>query len=94
MPGNALVARRYSVRGQVQGVGFRDFVQREARQRSLTGYVRNLADGSVLVCAAGDPANLAELESILWKGPRWAEVRAVEVEEMREQRFDDFRIVP
>ena len=89
----SLVGRRFSVRGRVQGVGFRDFVQREAHRRAITGYTRNLMDGSLLVCAVGSVTAIAELEAILNQGPRGAEVRAVEVEEMAAQEFEVFRIV-
>jgi acylphosphatase len=77
----------------VQGVGFRDFIQREARRLSLTGYARNLADGSVMVCAIGSQDSITEIESIVRQGPRWAEVRGLNVEEMEAQPFDDFRIL-
>jgi acylphosphatase len=71
-------ARLYWVRGRVQGVGFRNFVQREADQLALTGWSRNLDDGRVEVMAQGPAEKLKELEGLLWKGPRWAEVRGVE----------------
>jgi acylphosphatase len=77
----------------VQGVGFRDFAQREAHRRGITGYTRNLVDGSLLVCAVGDVIAIAELEGMLQQGPRGAEVRGVDVEEMPAQEFDGFRIV-
>ena len=89
-----LVGKRFSVQGRVQGVGFRDFAQREARRLNLTGYARNLSDGSVLVCAVGSESSVNEMESLLRTGPRWAEVRNLIVEEMADQRFDDFRIFP
>jgi acylphosphatase len=92
-PGKALAGRRFLIHGRVQGVGFRDFVQREARRLNLTGYTRNLADGSVLVCVVGGPESVAEMEGIARQGPRWAEVRGLSVEEMEAQPFDDFRIV-
>jgi acylphosphatase len=68
------------VRGDVQGVGFRWSVQREADRLGLTGYAENLPDGSVRVEAEGDPGRLDELEAFLRQGPRWAEVGAVEAE--------------
>ena len=46
-------ARRWLIRGRVQGVGFRYFAQRAAAELGLTGYVRNLDDGRVEVYAAG-----------------------------------------
>ena len=91
--GEEVIGRRFSIQGRVQGVGFRDFVHREARNRGLTGYVRNLSDGSVLVCAVGPEKRVAELESLLHRGPQWADVRRVDAEEMPAQPFDEFRIV-
>jgi acylphosphatase len=74
-------ARRWFVRGRVQGVGFRRFVQREAVELSLVGWARNLADGRVEVLAQGPAEALDALQGRLWSGPRWAEVRDVEVVE-------------
>ncbi len=71
--------RRYLVRGQVQGVGFRNFVQREAVSRGLRGWVRNLDDGRVEALAEGPPAVLSDFEGRLHQGPRWSQVRGVEV---------------
>ena len=71
-------ARFYRVRGQVQGVGFRYFVQQSATAIGLRGWVRNVDDGSVEVYAVGTHHQLSELAGLLWKGPRWAEVRGVE----------------
>jgi acylphosphatase len=70
-------ARLYRVRGRVQGVGFRYFVEHAASKLGIRGWVRNLDDGSVEVYAVGTPAQLADLAGLLWKGPRWAEVRGV-----------------
>ena len=71
-------ARRWEVRGRVQGVGFRYFVRRLARGLELSGWVANREDGSVTVAAAGPSAALAELESGLADGPALARVDAVE----------------
>jgi acylphosphatase len=75
------LARLYRVRGRVQGVGFRYFVEHAASALGLSGYVRNVDDGSVEVYAAGNEKQLSELAGLLWKGPRWAEVRGVEESE-------------
>jgi acylphosphatase len=66
------------VKGEVQGVGFRWAVQRQAGQLGLTGYAENLPDGSVRVEAEGDPARLDELEAFLRQGPHWAEVDSLD----------------
>lgn len=70
-------ARRYIVRGRVQGVGFRWFVDFEARQLGLAGWVRNLPDGTVEALAMGTDEQLAALYQKLKKGPRAARVDEV-----------------
>lgn len=77
--GAGAAGRRWLVRGRVQGVGFRRFVQREAVELGLGGWVRNLDDGRVEAFATGPAAALDALQGRLWQGPRWAEVRDVEV---------------
>ncbi len=71
-------ARRFVVRGRVQGVGFRWFVEREARILGIAGWVRNNADGSVEVLAMGSRDQLLGLRSRLRSGPRAARVDDVE----------------
>ena len=68
-----------SVRGQVQGVGYRWFVQREAARLGLQGWVANQADGSVEVIAEGPETALSELVLMLWEGPLGASVGGVAV---------------
>jgi acylphosphatase len=67
------------VRGYVQGVGFRWFVQREAARLGLDGWVANRADGSVEVMAEGPDERLSELLLQLWEGPTGSAVSDVEV---------------
>ena len=55
-----LQARRFIVRGRVQGVGFRWFVEREAHILAIAGWVRNNPDGSVEILAMGSREQLAE----------------------------------
>jgi acylphosphatase len=74
-------ARRFVIRGRVQGVGFRWFVEREAHILGITGWVRNNDDGSVEVLAVGAPEKLAELRSKLQAGPRAARVDDLEESE-------------
>ena len=75
------LGRRYVVRGRVQGVGFRFFVERVARQLGLGGYVKNLRDGHVEVYAIGTAEQLSELKRRLVEGPRAARVERIEEEE-------------
>jgi acylphosphatase len=74
-------AKRFIVRGRVQGVGFRWFVEREAHMLGVAGWVRNNSDGSVEVLAQGTRDQLAGLHSHLREGPRAARVDNVEVSE-------------
>ncbi len=66
------------VRGRVQGVGFRWFVQREAEALGLSGWVRNNPDGAVEVLASGSQQQLASLATKLKDGSRAARVDGVE----------------
>jgi acylphosphatase len=70
--------RRYRVHGEVQGVGFRAFVWREARRLGVEGWARNRYDGSVEVLAEGSPLQLDTLASALADGPRMSRVDRVE----------------
>ena len=73
-------AYRYLVHGRVQGVGYRYFVLRQAEALGVSGFARNLADGSVEVVAEGSEQALADLEARLREGPSFSEVSQVERE--------------
>jgi acylphosphatase len=75
----ATLARRFLIRGRVQGVGFRWFVEREAHILKIAGWVRNNPDSTVEVLAQGTREQLAGLHSRLREGPRAARVDQVEV---------------
>ena len=79
--GQQVAARRFLVRGRVQGVGFRWFVEREAYILQIAGWVRNNPDGTVEVLAQGTRDQLAGLRSRLHEGPRAARIDDVEVSE-------------
>ncbi len=64
----------FLIQGRVQGVGFRWFVQREASELELRGWVRNTEDGEVEVVAAGEAIDLDEFRSSLHRGPRGSRV--------------------
>jgi len=86
-------ARRYIVRGRVQGVGFRWFVEREAHMLGIAGWVRNNHDGTVELLAQGTRDQLSGLHSRLREGPRAARVDSVEVfEENPVSGLSSFRI--
>lgn len=62
------------IRGRVQGVGYRLFTSRAARELGLTGYVRNLVDGSVETVLQGPAEKIDEMKKILARGPAFAKV--------------------
>jgi len=80
------------ISGRVQGVGFRYFVERAARGIGVTGWARNLDDGSVEVHANGSKSQLDELESRLRQGPPRADVRGFEVMEASVMESSSFYI--
>lgn len=89
----AIEAKRYVVRGRVQGVGFRWFVEREAHMLGVAGWVRNNHDGSVEVLAQGTRDQLSGLHGRLREGPRAARVDAVDVSDATPaQGLSSFRI--
>ncbi len=76
------VCRKCRVAGRVQGVFFRASTQQRAQQLALTGYARNMDDGSVEVLVCGDSAQVEQLCRWLWQGPQAAEVAHVECREV------------
>lgn len=84
--------RHFLVSGRVQGVFFRAATEAAARRLGLTGWVRNLADGSVELVACGEDAKLSELEHWLWQGPPRARVEQVRSREVERQTFGDFSV--
>ena len=72
------IARKFLIRGEVQGVGYRFFAQRAAAKHQVVGYVRNCPDGTVESYVEG-PANSVEaFKHDLATGPQWAVVSQME----------------
>ena len=85
-------ARRWIVRGDVQGVGFRAFAQHKASSLGLAGWVRNLDNGTVEAYAIGSCVELDNFAGFLHVGPRAAEVRGVEEREDSIQKLSGFSV--
>jgi len=81
------VVRRVVVRGRVQGVGFRAFVEDEARERRLAGWVRNRRDGSVEAVFSGVPDQVEAMLAAVRLGPPASHVAAVEVNSAGEEEL-------
>ncbi|MFM8440389.1 MAG: acylphosphatase [Acidobacteriota bacterium] len=73
-----MIARKFIIKGLVQGVGYRFFTQRSAARHQVRGYVRNLSDGSVEVWAEGLAQSVEEFRHDLAAGPTLASVEGME----------------
>ena len=73
-------ARRFTIKGRVQGVFFRESTRRVAEQLGITGHAINLSNGDVEVLACGEPAALDQLAEWLKDGPTMAIVTEVRPE--------------
>jgi acylphosphatase len=74
----SLIARKFLVGGEVQGVGYRFFAQRAAARHQVVGYVKNLEDGRVEVLAEGSAAQVEAFKHELATGPRFSSVDHIE----------------
>jgi acylphosphatase len=73
----AIIAARLVITGRVQGVGFRAWTRREARRRSLRGWVRNCVDGSVEALLIGEAEAVEAMVEACRQGPGMARVEGV-----------------
>ena len=88
-----MIKKRFRIYGHVQGVGFRYFTWQYALKIGVTGFVRNLADGSVEVIAAGSESQIEALDAWLQEGPRTAIVDDVFVEDyLGDKEFTAFQV--
>jgi len=72
------VARKFLIKGDVQGVGYRFFAQRAAARHQVVGYVRNCPDGTVEAWVEGPASSVEAFKQDLATGPQWAIVDQVE----------------
>ncbi len=87
------VAKKFVIRGRVQGVGYRYFADRVASELGIWGYVKNLWDGNVEVYAIGEAVALEEMKRQLAEGPRSARVTAFdESDVVVDKRYNRFNI--
>jgi acylphosphatase len=70
-----------TIRGRVQMVGFRAFIEQNAVERALDGWVRNREDGAVEAVFAGAAAKVEDMLELCRKGPRGAKVESLDVRE-------------
>ena len=88
-----MVARRFIIDGQVQGVGFRYFALRAAARHQVKGTVRNLPGGQVEVIAEGERDAMEEFKKDLATGPTLAQVTSLDESDLAPTgRYHEFRI--
>ena len=71
---------RLTIKGRVQGVGYRDWAMMTGRQLGLAGWVRNLSDGAVEALIVGDETAVGTMIEACRKGPAMARVEAIDIE--------------
>jgi len=87
------VARKFVIRGNVQGVGYRFFAQRAAARHQVIGYVKNRSDGTVEAFAQGSANDVEEFKKDLVTGPQWSAVEHVEEISLEpSNEYSSFRI--
>jgi len=87
------VTRRLAITGRVQGVGYRFYAQKKARELGLTGWVRNRRDGSVEALLQGDSAAVETMIAWCRRGPPSAVVADVRIGEGSGE-FSSFETLP
>jgi acylphosphatase len=84
---------KIKVQGVVQGVGYRFFAVKKAREYKIFGYVRNLPDGNVEILAEGEKGLIMDFAEELRIGPVSATVTTVDIEWFdRPREYEDFEI--
>ncbi|MGR5352379.1 acylphosphatase [Vibrio sp. PNB22_4_1] len=88
-----LKCEKFTVKGHVQGVGFRYHTSHQGLKLGLTGYAKNLNNGDVEVMACGTESQIAEFSIWLEEGPRTASVESVTKENASFKPFRGFKIL-
>jgi acylphosphatase len=83
---------KVKISGTVQGVFFRKFVKDIAEELGVRGYVRNIDKGDIEIVIEGRDEKVNEMLSRCKKGPSHSEVKEVEVEEIKHQGLDGFKV--
>ena len=87
------IVRNLRISGRVQGVGFRIYMERKARELNVTGWVRNRGDGSVEAVVEGAPGAVEAMIAWARRGPSSAVVSEVRITEGNGE-YADFSTLP
>lgn len=88
------IARRLKIQGKVQGVGYRDWMVREAQKFGLFGWVRNRKDGSVEALLVGEIDQVKQMIDRAYEGSLYSSVNEIYIEEAVGVTAHDFRRLP
>lgn len=86
-------AAKITIRGNVQGVFFRNYIKEQAESLELKGFVRNLEGGNVELFVEGEIDNVDKMHELCKQGPKHAVIKEVELKESEFQDFQDFKIL-
>lgn len=84
---------RLYISGVVQGVFFRQFVKENAEKYNVKGFMRNLEDGRVEIFLEGDIEPVNAMIELCSKGPKYSQIKNVEIKEEKLQDFKEFKIL-
>lgn len=84
---------KINIKGTVQGIFFRKFLEEKANELDMQGYCRNLDNGSVEVVVEGRDEKVNEFVELCRKGPKQAQIMNVNVEEIKHQGLKGFKIL-
>jgi acylphosphatase len=84
---------RIYLSGSVQGVFFRNFLEEKAKELNIRGFCRNLEDGRVEVVAEGRDEKVNEMLEVCKEGPQHATVNDVQIQELKHQGFEGFKVM-
>ena len=85
-----MVAVELVIHGRVQGVFYRDWTVRNARELGLAGWVRNDPDGTVSACLEGEESAVEEMVGRMQSGPPTAKVESIERRAVEPSRMKGF----
>ncbi len=89
-----MITLHYIIQGKVQGVCFRYYAKKSAKELSINGTVKNLFNGDVEIYAQGAEENIKMFEEFLNNGPSFSRVMKVIKEKFEyKERFSDFKII-
>ncbi|HTY43885.1 MAG TPA: acylphosphatase, partial [Patescibacteria group bacterium] len=84
---------RLYISGTVQNVFFRAFVKENAEKYNVKGFIRNLEDGRIEVFLEGEIEEVDRMIELCKKGPKFSQIKNVEIKEEKLQDFKDFKVL-